>query len=85
MDLSYWAQLQSIMRTPIDIQQGADIEEIRNSIRVLDALDEVGIEAEFLELEDSDFEYLVSKIQVAKFTFADLALVQFVDDVTNAE
>ncbi len=85
MELSYWAQLQMTMRTPMNVQQGADVEEIRKSIRILDALDKTDKEAEFLELEDSDHEFLVSKVSATKFTFVAPELVQFVDDVTKVE
>lgn len=82
--LSYWVQLQSTMRMPMNPQGGADIEEVRNSIRVIDALEKAGQDAQVLELEDSDYEFLVTKISAAKYTFADPAIVQFVDDITEA-
>jgi hypothetical protein len=85
MELNYWAQLQMTMRTPMNVQQGADVEEIRKSIRILDALDKIDRDAEFLELEDSDHEYLVTKVSATKFTFVAPELVQFVDDVTIVE
>lgn len=82
MELSYWIQLQTTIRSPADPQSGADIDEIRKSIRVLNVLDEIGQDAEVLELEDSDYEYMQTKVSAAKYTFADAAIVQFVDDVT---
>jgi hypothetical protein len=72
------------MRSPTNPQGGADIDEIRKSIRVLNVLDEIGQDAEVLELEDSDYEYMQTKVSASKFTFADAAIVQFVDDVTEA-
>jgi hypothetical protein len=83
--LDYWAQLQSTMRQPMNVQQGADVEELRKSIRILDALDKAGKDADFLELEDTDHEYLVTKVSATKFTFVAPELVQFVDDVTIVE
>ena len=83
MNLSYWVQLQTTMRSPSNPQGGADIDEIRKSIRVLNVLDEIGQDAEVLELEDSDYDYMVTKVTASKFTFADAAIVQFVDDVTG--
>ena len=85
MTLSYWVQLQTTMRTPMDVQQGANVDEIRKSIRILDALDKAGEDAEFFELEDTDFEYMADKVKASRFTFADPAIVQFVDDVTDVE
>ena len=82
--LSYWVQLQATMRQPMDVQQGADVDELRKSIRIMDALDAAGQDAEFLELEDTDHEFLVSKVGATKFTFVAPELVQFVDDVTAA-
>ncbi len=84
MILSYWIQLQTTMRSPADPQSGASIDEIRKSIRVLNVLDEIGQDAEVLELEDSDYEYMVTKVTASKFTFADAAIVQFVDDIIKA-
>ena len=81
--LNYWAQLQLIMRTPMNVQQGADVEEIRKSIRILDALDKIGQDSEFLELEDTDHEFLVNKVSTTRFAFVAPELVQFVDDVTK--
>ena len=83
--LSYWEQLQGTMRQPMNVQQGADVEELRKSIRILDVLDNTDRDAEFLELEDTDHEYLVTKVTATKFTFVAPELVQFVDDVTKGD
>ncbi len=82
--LSYWIQLQSIMRSPTNPQGGADIEEVRKSIRVIDVLEEVGQDAKVVEFEDADYEFLMTKVAVTKYTFADPSIVQFVDDITKA-
>ncbi len=82
--LSYWVQINSLMRMPANPQAGADIEEIRSSIRVIDVLEKAGQDAKVVEFEDSDYEFLKTKIAGAKYTFADPAIVQFVDDVTKA-
>ena len=84
MELSYWIQLQTTIRSPADPQSGADIDEIRKSIRILNVLDEIGQDAKVLELEDSDYEYMVARVTTSKYTFADPAIVQFVDDVMEA-
>lgn len=85
MTLDYWVQLQATMRQPMNVQQGADVEEIRKSIRILDVLDKAGKDAEFLELEDTDHTYLTTKVGATKFTFVAPELAQFVDDVTIVE
>ena len=82
--LGYWAQLQSTMRMPSNPQAGADIEEIRKSIRIIDVLEKAGQDAKVVEFEDADYEFLITKVSAAKYTFADPAIVQFVDDVTAA-
>jgi hypothetical protein len=84
-ELNYWEQLQATIRQPMNVQQGADVEELRKSIRILDVLDKAGHEADFLELEDTDHAYLVTKVSATKFTFVAPELVQFVDDVTQEE
>ena len=83
--LNYWEHLYNVIRAPINKEQGLDVEEIRKSIRIMDAMDKAGKDAEYLDFEDSDFEYLVSKVNGTRFTFADPAFVQFVDDVTAGE
>ena len=79
MKLNYKDEMVTILRTPVDRNAGADIEEMRRSIRVLDALDKAD---GTLELEDADFDYLKSRMLNAKFAMVDPAIVQFVDDVT---
>lgn len=85
MELSYWSQIWRIMKSPMDVQGGIDITEMRSSIRILDELDKVGQEAEYLDLEDTDYEYLAKRVNATRFAFTDVALVQFVDDVNSAE
>ena len=82
--LDYWVQLNSTMRMPMNAQGGADIEEIRSSIRVIDVLEKTGQDAEFVEFEDSDYEFLMTKVSATKYNIADAAIVQFVDDITKA-
>lgn len=79
--LSYKGELETIFRSPTDMSKGANVEEMRRSIRILDALDK---STDVLELEDADFDYLKGRVPQAKFAFVDPAIVQFVDDVTNA-
>jgi len=76
--LSYKGELQIIFRSPSDPSKGATVEEMRRSIRILDALEK---STDVLELEDADFDYLKSRVPNAKFAFVHPAIVQFVDDV----
>lgn len=78
---SYKEELKIILHTPIDRNAGADIEEMRRAIRVLDALD--ATEDNKLVLEDADFDYLKKRMNSAKFAIVDPALVKFVEDVTT--
>lgn len=82
MSLDYKTQLQVILRAPIDPKAGIDIEEMRGSIRVLDALDKA--DGDFCDLEDADFFFMVKKVNSAHFAQAHPAILQFVDDVTGA-
>jgi hypothetical protein len=77
--LSYQAQLIEIMRTPTG-DKGADIEEIRRSIKVLDALEKTG---DTLQLEDADFEFMANKIKYARWPVIDRYVLQFIEDVTG--
>jgi hypothetical protein len=77
--MDYKGQLQHIMRMATDPQRGADIDEIRHSLRVIDALDKAD---GFVELEDADYEFMVKKVRAARFPVAVPELLQFLDDVT---
>lgn len=81
-DVIVWAEvIQQLMRQPIDPQRGASIEEMRKSIRVLDALENSnGV----LELEDADWEHLKTKVTMMQWGVIDRRIVQFVDEVTSA-
>ena len=81
MDVNYAEYIRVIMQAPINPQIGADIEEIRSSIRVLDALDK-STHGE-INLEDADYKFFVMKIKTAKFMFVNREILQFVEDVTQ--
>ncbi len=76
--LDYKKELIIIFRSPTDPKAGADIEEMRRSIRVLDALDKA---SDTLELEDADYNYLKERVNRARFGMVHPAIVQFVDDM----
>jgi len=77
-----WADIvQQVIRRPLD-GRGADIDELRRGIRVLDALDAANGS---VELEDADWEHLRQKVQAMQWGFVDRRIVQFVDDVNTAQ
>jgi hypothetical protein len=80
--LDYREQLQNILRAPSNSQAGADYEEIRKSLRLLDALEQ-NKSVPALELEDADYEYLRLRVMGARFLFIDKAVMDFIEDVTN--
>ncbi len=77
-----WAEiLRQVVRRPLDPSKGADIEELRRGIRLLDALDK---EPEVLELEDADWDHLRDKVQAFSWGIVDRRVLNFVDDVLGA-
>lgn len=80
-EIRYSDVLKEVIRRPLDPQKGADIPEMRQSIRVLDAIDRSnGV----LELEDSDWEHLKQKTLAMPWNVIDKRIVQLVDDVSSA-
>lgn len=77
-----WADVvRQVMRRPKDPSRGVEIDEMRKSIRVLDALDKSnGV----LQLEDADWEYLREKTLAMQWGVIDSRIVKFTDDVFNA-
>lgn len=76
-NLSYKEQLRELMRQP---PAAIDIEEVRRSLRVLEALDKSD---DSLTLEDADYEHMKARVLSAKWQIVHPAIVQFVDDVTK--
>ena len=81
-DFSYAEFIRILMQTPEKPNEGATIEEVRKSIRVLDALEEAG---EVLEIEDADFAYLLHRVNSARFTASNIVFVNFVDYICGIE
>lgn len=80
-DLEWADVIKQVIRRPADPQKGVEIEEMRKSIRVLDALEKSnGV----LELEDADWEHLRSKVQAMQWAVIDSRIVQFTDEVFMA-
>ena len=75
-NFSYRDIISMLMQTPEDIQKGAGIAEIRNSLRVLDALEKDDKE---LILEDADFDYLHRRVNNMKFAGSHRVFIDFVD------
>jgi hypothetical protein len=77
-----WAEIiRQVIRKPLDPQKGVEIDEMRKSIRVLDALAKSnGV----LELEDADWEHLKTKTLAMQWGVIDSRIVQFVDEVVMA-
>jgi hypothetical protein len=83
VNLSYRAQLIEIMKSPMD-GRSAGIDEVRASIRVLDALNDTQIQSvNSLTLEDADFEYMAQKVKQARWPVVDKYVISFVEDVTK--
>jgi hypothetical protein len=80
--ITYADVITQVIRRPLDPQKGADIDEMRRGIRVLDAIDKS--KGQVLELEDADWEHLKQKTQVMPWGFVDRRILQFIDDVQNA-
>lgn len=79
--VDYRLLIETVVRTPIDRQSGATIDEMRKGIRILDALDRAST---VLELEDADWEHLKTKVERMPWAMIDRRLVQFYDDVNEA-
>lgn len=81
-NIDYVSVIRNVIRRPKDPQKGADIEELRKGIRVLDALDRC--DHDVLVLEDSDWQHLVEKTKAMPWGLVDKRVVMFIDDVTEA-
>jgi hypothetical protein len=80
--IDYRAVIREVIRRPLDPQKGADIEEVRRGIHILDALDEQ--QGPTLELEDADWEHLKLKTASMQWGLIDKRVLQFVDTVNDA-
>jgi hypothetical protein len=79
--VDYRVLVENAIRLPLDRQQGATIDEMRKGIRVLDALDR---NAEVLELEDADWEFLKQKVEKMPWAMTDRRFIRFHDDIMLA-
>jgi uncharacterized Fe-S cluster-containing radical SAM superfamily enzyme len=74
--------LREVVRQPLDRQRGVSIVEMRQSIRVLDALEAAN---GTLQLEDADYLHLKAKLEGMQWTLVDRRLLQLIEDVLGAE
>jgi hypothetical protein len=74
--------IRQIVRKPLDPNKGADIEEMRRGIHVLDAVDRS--RDQVLELEDADWEHLVLKTRSMQWAVIDRRLLTIIDDILEA-
>lgn len=81
--IEYATVIRQVIRRPLNAQAGADIEELRRGIRVLDALDKCDSDA--LVLEDNDWQHLADKTKAMPWGVVDKRVLQFVDDVLEAK
>ncbi|HYW88805.1 MAG TPA: hypothetical protein VFB50_13610 [Chloroflexota bacterium] len=80
--IDYRELVEQVVRVPLNRQTGATIDEMRRSIRVLDALE--AAEQDVLTLEDSDWQILKEKVEAFPWGMVDRRLLEFYDDVTSA-
>jgi len=73
--------LANVVRQPLDKAKGIDIEEMRRSVRVLDALDRSD---GTLELEDADWQHLRDKMVAMTWGIVDRRLIELYESVTLA-
>jgi len=83
LDVMAWADvIRQVIRRPLDSQRGADIDELRRGIRVLDALD--AAKDRVLALEDADYDHLKAKTLAMQWGLVDRRVLSFIDDVLGA-
>ena len=79
--IDYATVLREVVKRPLNPREGATIDEMRQGIRLLDALDSAN---GTLDLEDSDYANLKAKLLAMPWNLIDRRLVQLVDDVLGA-
>ena len=82
--LDYRVLMIQIAKAPADPRGGADIDEIRKSMLVLDALEDANGKDHVI-LEDAWWRTLRDKAKNFRFRFAHRVIVDFVDAIENAE
>jgi hypothetical protein len=77
--VDYRQLVMAALRSPLDRQAGATIDEMRKSIRVMDALDAAS--GDVLALEDADWETLKEKVNKMPWAMVDRRILTFCDAV----
>lgn len=80
-DIEYATVLREVVRRPLDPQKGVQIAEMKQSLRVLDAIDAAN---GTLDLEDADYDHLKTKLDAMNWNVVDARIIQLVEDVSNA-
>lgn len=80
--VDYRALVEQALRIPLNRETGATIDEMRKSIRVLDALD--ASKDDVLSLEDADWEFLKQKVEKMPWAMVERRFVTFHDDIMQA-
>jgi hypothetical protein len=78
----YRQAIEQCLRIPLDRKEGATIDEMRKSIRVLDRLD--ATTNDVLELEDADWEFLKTKVEKMPWAAVDRRFLRFYEDIVQA-
>ena len=81
-NFSYGDMIKVLLELPENPEKGATIAEVRQSIKVLDALDESDKE---IELEDADFAYVLKRVRNAKWASANKVFIDFVDYIEGLD
>ena len=79
--ISYRDVLTEVIRRPLNPRDGVNISEMRQSLRVLDALEASN---GTLELEDADYQHLKDKLEAMQWNVVDRRILQLVEDVTSS-
>jgi hypothetical protein len=81
-EFDYKEQLIGIMEVPLNQNEGARIDEIRKSMRVIDVLEKAeGV----LELEDADYTFMKEKVLSIGFKQIDHVVLDFLEEVSSGE
>ena len=81
-EFSYKDMLHGVMEQPMNAEKGAGIDEVRKSVRVLEQLDK---SEDVLVLEDADYDHMMNKVKLIRFTSANQVVIDFVEDLEKAK
>ena len=80
LKIVYKAQLIEVMKTPLN-GEWASVNEIRSSIRVMEALETAT--GDTLNLEDADYDHMRQCVLSMRWPIKNKLVIQFTDDVTK--